>query len=121
MLAAGRLQIEFFRQGDRYAHRISLAGDDRPVELLVSVEGGGHVDGPNPNRPDCDYADDAWPASPPFQELRIEPRSDGRQVALLVGMAGRSHWSASVEADPQLGRFTFDVACRAARLEPAPG
>ena len=27
-------------------------------------------------------------------------------------MAGKSHWSASVELDPDNGRVTFDVACR---------
>jgi hypothetical protein len=37
---------------------------------------------------------------------------DGRTFALLVGMAGASHWSASVEADPIRERIIFDVACR---------
>ena len=36
----------------------------------------------------------------PFRLCSIEERGGGLQVALLVGMAGKSHWSASVEFDP---------------------
>lgn len=55
-------------------------------------------------------ADDPWPLSPPLQELHVERNADGRQVALLVGRAGRSHWSLSVE--PFENRLVFDAACR---------
>jgi hypothetical protein len=47
-----------------------------------------------------------------LSQLHIEPRPEGRNVALLVGMAGGNHWSASVESDPASQRLTFDVACR---------
>lgn len=57
-------------------------------------------------------ADDSWPASPPLQDLHIEQRGDGQRVALLVGRAGGSHWSMSVEADNAAERLTFDIACR---------
>ncbi len=67
------------------------------IQLLESIEG---------------TADQLWPSSPPFQEAHLEPRADGRQVVLLVGMAGSSHWSASVEIDPQTHTALFDVACR---------
>lgn len=63
--------------------------------LLESVEGGG---------------DDPWPPSPPLQELHIERQAVGREVALLVGRAGRSHWSLSVEAFEN--RLVLDAACR---------
>ncbi len=53
-----------------------------------------------------------WPASPPFQSLHIDQRDDGRTLALLVGMAGRSHWSASVEIQSSGPCVSFDVACR---------
>jgi hypothetical protein len=33
-------------------------------------------------------------------------------VALLVGMAGRSHWSVSVEPETAANTLLFDVACR---------
>ncbi|MBL9123800.1 MAG: hypothetical protein JNG90_09220 [Planctomycetaceae bacterium] len=59
-----------------------------------------------------------WPPSPPLQELHLEARPDGKQLALLVGMAGTSHWSLSVEFDPAAGTAVFDVACRVKR---APG
>ena len=61
--------------------RQSIAAKSRP--LLESIEG---------------TATDDWPPSPPLQSLSIETLPDGRRVALLVGMAGRSHWSASIEA-----------------------
>ena len=57
-------------------------------------------------------ADDDWPASPPLQSLHREDRPDGKRLALLVGMAGRSHWSLSVELDPVKQIVTCDVACR---------
>src|SRR5436190_4759521 len=76
-----RLRAEFIWHGDRFAHIISLVnphGDIQP--LLESIEG--------------TTADD-WPSSPPLQSLSVEKLPDGRPVALLVGMAGGSHWSAS--------------------------
>lgn len=59
--------------------------------------------------------DDDWPPSPALQELHLEERPDGRRLALLVGMAGTSHWSLSVELDPVQRRALFDVACRVKR------
>jgi hypothetical protein len=61
---------------------------------------------------------DDWPPSPAFQQLLVEPRGPARHVALLVGMSGTSHWSASVEPVPGEAAFDFDVACRA-RQSPA--
>jgi len=42
----------------------------------------------------------------------IEPRGSTGNVALLVGMAGRSHWSLSVEPIAGRAAFLFDAACR---------
>ena len=39
-------------------------------------------------------------------------RAGAPQSALLVGMAGKSHWSVSVELDPAPAGVHFDVACR---------
>jgi hypothetical protein len=92
------LRIEFVRSDDRFGHFISVvdpAGHARAV--LESVEG---------------TARDQWPASPPLQNLSVEQLAPDRRVALLVGMAGRSHWSASIEAVPGEAAFVFDVACR---------
>jgi hypothetical protein len=96
-LEAGRLQVQFARRGDRYAHEICLRRGGAWVAVLSSVEG---------------TPDDAWPHSPPLQSLHVERRADGRQVALLVGMAGKGHWSASVELDAAGEQARFEVACR---------
>ena len=95
-LDAGRLRIVFSRTGDRYQHEVQTTGQLSRA-LLVSLEGG---------------ADETWPASPPFQELHVEKRGEGKQVALLVGRAGRSHWSVSIEVDRWQEAMLFDVACR---------
>jgi hypothetical protein len=91
------LRLEFRWQGDRYGHlisRIEPGGD--PQRLLDSIEG---------------VTSDAWPPSPPFQSLTLHTLPSGVS-ALLVGMAGRSHWSASMEAVPNSAELIFDVACR---------
>jgi hypothetical protein len=85
---------------DRFGHVIAVVNyDERGKEharnLILSMEG--------------DFND--WPISPPLQSLAIENRQAG-DVALLVGMAGQNHWSASVEAIPGQKRLTFDLACR---------
>src|SRR5438067_13480407 len=92
-----RLRLEFARLNDRYAQRISLIAADGAIQpLLESVEGSPHDD---------------WPSSPPLQSLTIETRGD-HVVALLVGMAGGSHWSASIEAVAGKAELIFDIACR---------
>src|SRR6185295_18531562 len=96
-LEAGRLRVTFKRQGDRYGHLVELVTGGQATPLLKSIEG---------------TPDEDWPASPALKELHFENRPDGKQVALLVGMAGRSHWSLSVELDPIAEQVEFDVACR---------
>jgi hypothetical protein len=104
VLTAGSLRVKFVRCGDRIGHVIErvAAGDVR--ELLTSREGS---------------PDERWPASPPVQELEPAVRSpvpttlppEAPQVVWLIGRAGASHWSASVEAQSD-DSITFDVACR---------
>jgi hypothetical protein len=92
------LCVEFRHRGDRYGHVISLVQPaGKAVPLLESVEG---------------LPSEDWPASPPLQSLHLQEMPSGRWAALLVGMAGRSHWSASVEAAAGRAELTFDVACR---------
>lgn len=89
--------MTFDWNGDRYFHRIeSLSGNTARL-LLESLEGSDN---------------DQWPSSAPLQQLSIEERPGNRQVALLVGMAGRSHWSASVTAARQDRSLLFEMACR---------
>ncbi len=92
--AGAVLRLRFFRAGDRFAHRLELAEGDSIRPLLESLEG---------------TAAEDWPASPPLQQLHVEERPTGK-VALLVGMAGRSHWSLAVETAPN--GFLFRAACR---------
>jgi hypothetical protein len=109
--AAGRVLVaRFSRCGDRYAHHVLLWHGDGESLLLRSDEGDARAD---------------WPPSPPLQQVTLEDRrADGRvlllvgMVLLLVGMAGQSHWSLSVEADASATSLIFDVACRA---KSAPG
>jgi hypothetical protein len=96
--ACGRgVGVAFFRQEDRYAHRIDWLDAAAVHPGLISQEGG---------------AEEHWPPSPPLQHLRCEEPAPGRRILLLVGMAGRTHWSLSVEADERSASLLFDVACR---------
>lgn len=91
------LAVEFQRQHDRYQHAISAICAGTCYPILQSVEG--------------DSAS-IWPPSPPLQQLSLETTPAGEQVVLLVGMAGTSHWSLSVEAVPARRQLVFDAACR---------
>lgn len=98
MLEADGVRVVFFHDGDRVAHRIEVRDDAGGgwETALASLEG-------------C--ADEAWPASPPFQQLHVEGRPTG-PILFLVGMAGKSHWSAAVEAAADRRSIRFDVAVR---------
>lgn len=94
-----RLRVEFLWHIDRYRHVISAidpAGGITP--LLESIEG---------------TRADNWPPSPPLQSLHLEKQPGGSRVALLVGMAGKSHWSASIGPGSVGPGLVFDLACRA--------
>ena len=90
------LFVGFTWHKDRFGHVISLVQGDELTPLFVSIEGG---------------YDPEWPTSPPLQDASVEQRG-ARQMALLVGQAGDSHWSVSADADPGDVSVTFDVACR---------
>jgi hypothetical protein len=98
------LRVEFVWRGDRFGQVISVVGADGvAAPLLESVE---------------EANADGFPASPPLQSLSIETLADGRRAALLVGMAGRSHWSASIEPLADAAGLLFDIACRAGEPRP---
>ncbi len=115
------LELIFWLQTGRYAHRLVAFAGPRRVDLLESVEGEVH---------------DCWPPSPPWQQVSVLPGhgdAERRQTILLTGAAGASHWSASVEEFKGRGShggaaigggehsqlttpgIQFDVACRAKR------
>lgn len=92
------LRLTFVRGKDRFSHRVEALAHGCWQTCLESIEG----DSAEP-----------WPASPPLQQLHFESRPPDSAVALLVGMAGKSHWSAAVETDPNYASLSFDIACRA--------
>ena len=98
-LTAGSLIVDFRSQADRVGHALLATDGQREVLLAETLEGNGEQD---------------WPPSPPLQQLSLETTADGRPCALLVGMAGISHWSASVEF--MAGVIRFELACRAKQL-----
>ncbi len=102
LLQAAGLRVRFVFRADRFAHEVQVANGAEWRTVARSREGS---------------PADAWPASPPFQSMHVESRAGDRQLALLVGMAGRSHWSASVDLDPHTGSLTFDMACRVRAAE----
>ncbi len=104
-IECGDLRLAFEWCGDRYHHAIlrRVLGSWEPA--VASWEGA---------------SGDHWPPSPPLQNLHIEDRSAGR-VALLVGQAGTSHWSASVEPHESGAGFRFDVAARVRQSPPRLG
>ncbi len=90
--------LSFARVGDRLSHAISRVGASGNADIVLhSVEG--------------TSADD-WPTSTALQNLSIEELTPNQPVALLVGMAGKSHWSASIERLPTGDGWLWDVACR---------
>jgi len=94
------LRVEFAWRDDRYEHTVKVItpqDETEGIPLACSLEG-------SPS--------DDWPASPAFQQLLVESRGPDRRIALLVGMSGTSHWSASIEPVVGATAFDFDVACR---------
>ncbi len=95
--AGNNLLLRFTRLADRWAHTVEFRRSSEALCRLQSQEFGEDAD---------------WPLSPPWQNLQRTKGADGGDLVLLVGMAGSSHWSAAVEADPTGRKFVFDVACR---------
>ena len=95
-LAHGPVTIVFTWSADRWSHRVT-SGD----ETWESVEG-----------PQAEDGDERWPASPVLVELSRIQTAHGAAI-LGVGLAGRSHFSASIAADPTApDRIRFEIACR---------
>ena len=96
------LQTSMQWKDDRYIHVVDWVAGEQAFRLLESVEG---------------TDEDCWPPSPALQDLSVEQRTQSRQVGLMVGMAGNSHWSMSIENDNAQRSLLFDVACRVADEE----
>lgn len=104
-LSAGGIDVVFTWSGDRWMHRVLLHGET----VWESVDGPWPLGG-----------DPRWPASPVLVEL--DRVGSGPAAAIVaVGLAGRSHFSASVSrvpAAPAAGEHDglfdvlFELACR---------
>lgn len=97
-LEADGVRVVFFHDGDRIAHRLEVrdVATNGWGPAITSLEG---------------RADETWPPSPPFQQLHVEQRPTG-PIVFLIGMAGKSHWSAAVETSADRKSIRFDVAVR---------
>lgn len=96
VVSAGAVRAVFSWVGDRWRHVILL--DDRPWAESLEDR--------------ADGRDAAWPCSPPLVELSGVETATGPAV-LAVGLAGRSHFSASVTASPDRpDALLFEIACR---------
>lgn len=106
---AGLARAVFTWQGDRWTHDLTLAAGD--VDQGGSSDGGccwQSLDGPWPV-----HGDPRWPASPVLVELSSVASATRSPVLVGVGMAGRSHYSASIGNDPLVAdAVRFEIACR---------
>jgi hypothetical protein len=104
-IAAGSIAATFTWAGDRWVHRIAHQGAGETV-------GWTSLDGP------CPIANDPrWPASPVLVELSrvgaTRAGASGGPAIVGVGLAGRSHFSASITPDPHASdAIRFEIACR---------
>jgi hypothetical protein len=91
------VEVVFEWAGDRWRHRVLTGG----VVRAESLEG-----------PEPPANDPRWPASPVLTEVSLLDIG-GRPAILGVGLAGRSHFSASITPHPRLAdTLLFEIACR---------
>lgn len=97
------IRLLFDHHDDRWGHRWFLESGATTTELMRSLEG----------TPDQD-----WPSSPPLQEVSRHSLDRG-DALLCVGMAGKSHWSASFSVEPGSGADAVksDLACLQKQLD----
>jgi len=75
----------------------ALAGET-PIRVMISCEG---------------TPLDVWPSSSPFQQIvREEIGTEKKLVLLAVGMAGKTHWSGTIEGDGMTEAIAMDFAAR---------
>ncbi len=95
----GKIGLLFAQSDDRWSHDWFFhdADDKKLSKLLTSKEGTPAED---------------WPPSPPMQDVSQHELEAGDAI-LGVGMAGKSHWSASysIEANGDSHLIKSDLAC----------
>jgi hypothetical protein len=111
-LQAGATRLVFRWHADRWSHALApapVSGQESAAHAeWASLDGAWPADG-----------DPRWPASPVLVELSRLPGHGAAATIVGVGMAGRSHYSASVGRDPLVAdAVRFEIACR---LHDGPG
>ncbi len=100
--SSGPLVARCYAAVDRTGHCVWWLENDKPCLIIKSLEG-------NPSQ--------AWPESSPFQQIVCENVGAGGKAVLLgVGMAGKAHWSATIEGDSMTQAIAMDIACRTAAV-----
>ena len=104
----GRISVEFTWNNDRWHHCFRI--DQK--NCLQSVEKDG-ITQSNVERTAPHGISDTWPASPVITEV-TPTEAMGRQALVAIGLAGRSHFSASLTAsETDEDSILIEVACRA--------
>ena len=104
----GRISVEFTWNNDRWHHCFRI--DQK--NCLHSVEKDG-ITQSNVERTAPHGISDTWPASPVITEV-TPTEAMGRQALVAIGLAGRSHFSASLTAsETDEDSILIEVACRA--------
>jgi hypothetical protein len=104
-ITAGSITATFTWAGDRWGH------------LITPLEAGEAAGWESCDAPWSPANDPRWPSSPVLVELsRVEvPQAGaaGTPAIVGVGLAGRSHFSASIAPDPHAANaLRFEIACR---------
>jgi hypothetical protein len=99
-LTAADVLVEFTWGGDRWTHRVVPAAAADAAAAWASVEAA--ADGRD---------DPRWPASPVLVEMTRVATATG-PVLVGVGLAGRSHFSATFAAEEAAAAIRVEVACR---------
>ena len=98
------IRLRFDWQEDRWAHHLIVPSELLETEIMSSVEG---------------TPDQTWPPSAPLQDVSRHALEQGEAI-LCVGMAGKSHWSASfsAQAHGQTCQIKADLACLQKAIAP---
>ena len=103
----GRMSVEFIWNNDRWRHRFRIDQKD----YIQSVEGD-NIPTNNDIPPIPTGISDRWPASPVITEV-TSTEAMGHPALVAVGLAGRSHFSASLTASTaKKDTILVEVACR---------
>jgi hypothetical protein len=98
---SGRIVAGVVDNDDRLAHGFWWEASSDPMKMvciMTSCEG---------------TPQDTWPASSPFQQIvREEIGTEKKLVLLAVGMAGKTHWSGTIEGDAMTEAIAMDFAAR---------